>query len=89
MTKLCINCKHFRDGNFGSWCQHPNVGISPVTGKIKPALAWVVRGDWSDKDSCGEDGKWFEPELLAPPTSEKVMTSSKPIFWQKLKGFFK
>lgn len=90
-AKLCINCKHFY--NKGAmkfeWCQHPNVGFSPIDGKINPSQASTQRMDFRTSVTCGSEGKWFEPKLLAPPTSEKVMTSSKPIFWQKLKGFFK
>ena len=98
MTKLCINCKHFQDGNFGPWCKHPNVGISPVTGKIKPALAWVIRSDWSNKESCGENGNWFETKYPVNPDKNNwaYMTVQRPspepvklTLWQKLKGFFK
>lgn len=91
MTKLCINCKWHEQHNFSGihHCKSPNNGIDPVTGKIQSQFASSMRVDFKGMKSCGTNGNWFEPKLLVPSTSEKVITSNKPVLWQKLKGFFK
>lgn len=58
--KLCVDCKHFRDGTLSQWCESPQNGINPVTGKTNHNWAKVSR---TRTDRCGLGGAWFEKSV--------------------------
>lgn len=59
-TKLCINCKHFKDflGNAQcGTCHSPNLKISLVDGKLVPQHVSLCR---KYEFECGPEAKWYE-----------------------------
>ena len=74
MDKFCVNCEYMVPAMV-LLCKHPNLVVSPVTGKPKTEMAGVVRFTYT---KCGPGGMWFKEKL------EEV----KPVnWWNKLLGW--
>lgn len=77
--KLCKDCKHFR-GEHSRRCFHPRFGAwkDYVNGKDRPynkscddermAWPWFLRPFMPN--TCGPEGRYFEPALKVVPTQE-------------------
>lgn len=58
---FCSDCRWFEKRTWiPDTCQHPNVGISVVTGKPNFKYCSEIRA-WG----CGVEGKWFEPKSVS------------------------
>jgi hypothetical protein len=59
--KLCKDCKYYKIDRLDmeEYCQHPNHGISLVTGKAdKKSVVWRTIPYYNKL--CGKEGSWFE-----------------------------
>ena len=70
--KLCKDCKHFVNRRFGL-CQTPKLGVDPVHGTPNDKFAMLMRGDYHHIETCGPEGRWWEPKPAEPVKG----------FWQK------
>jgi hypothetical protein len=76
-VKLCKDCRWCKPEGFSNWlaglsryrwarCAHPRFKPSPVTGKIvHDEFCANERKSYEFVDTCGEDGKYFEPKHSA------------------------
>ncbi len=66
--KLCINCKHYWENNFGA-CRRPSNKKSLVHGGdilFGNSAEWERRYGWLDArmtNTCGKEGRFFELKL--------------------------
>ena len=66
--KYCKDCEYFEPSN---WCNHPNNGVSSVTGKAKPTFATTCRQEGIKNpinagSYCGQNAQWFELKVVKP-----------------------
>ena len=52
--KFCKDCKYGES----LWCSHPSNGVSPVTGRVRPQWATIMR---QYAGRCDEEGLLWEP----------------------------
>lgn len=76
MTKLCKDCKYFKDNIF---CQHPINGKDFVHGGIKKEFAAAMRSEFKI-ENCGEAGIYW---------TEKEQPKPKLKWWEYSLGQFK
>lgn len=58
--KLCKDCKHCNFIIGVGWCEHPRVGVSLISGKLKATRCASMR---TPDSLCGIEGNLFEPKL--------------------------
>lgn len=79
MTKICEDCQFFRASEFGphyARCEYPQkigVGVALVSRQANPSrrVCYLERLS-NGPDSCGPEGKWFQPKPGAPDTAALV-----------------
>ncbi len=75
--KFCKDCKHFVESKLSptlALCQSREA--DPVYGTPKLQYVYIMRKDYHHIESCGPDGRWWEPKPVEPVKS----------FWQKIWG---
>jgi len=65
MVPLCKDCRHcIKRGDPDSWRCGATAYIDPVIGETKYRYSCSVERDARTSDSCGPDGKHFEPIIV-------------------------
>lgn len=66
MTKLCKDCKYSNKHGLAYYCEHPSVGYSHVDGEPNAVSCIVARAQRNYVDTCGPQGKYFDPKPQKP-----------------------